>query len=57
VQPAAVRRNKTRAKRPSIIAASILSLSLCSQAQGQYVRLAKLEIDPAQLDAFKAAVT
>ena len=36
------------AKRPSIIAASILTLSLCSQAQGQYVRLAELEIEPAQ---------
>ena len=46
-----------RARRPSIIVGSILTLSLCSQAQGQYVRLAELEIDPAQLDAFKAAVT
>jgi quinol monooxygenase YgiN len=46
-----------RARRPSIIVTSILTLSLCSQAQGQYVRLAELEIDPAQLDAFKAAVT
>ena len=42
-----------RAKRPSIIVASILTLSLCSQAQAQYVRLAELEIDPAQLDASK----
>ncbi len=46
-----------RAKGSSIIAASILTLSLCSQAQAQYVRLAELEIDPAQLNAFKAAVT
>ena len=45
-----------RAKRSSIIAASILTLSLCSQAQAQYVRLAELEIDPARLDAYKAAV-
>ena len=41
----------------SIIAVSILTLSLCTQAQAQDVRLAELEIDPAQLDAFKAAVT
>ena len=35
----------------------MLTLSFCSQAQAQYVRLAELEIDPAQLEAFKAAVT
>jgi quinol monooxygenase YgiN len=45
------------ATRSSIIATSMLTFSLCSQAQGQYVRLAELEIDPAQLEAFKAAVT
>ena len=45
------------ATRSSIIAASMLTFCLCSQAQAQYVRLAELEIDPAQLDAFKAAVT
>jgi hypothetical protein len=44
-------------KRASIMAASILTLSLCTQVHAQYVRLAELEIDPAQLDAFKAAVT
>src|SRR4051794_37919747 len=41
----------------SIIGASILTFCLCSQAVAQYVRLAELEIDPAQLDAFKAALT
>jgi quinol monooxygenase YgiN len=46
-----------KTKRASIMAAAILTLSLCSQASAQYVRLAELEIDPAQLDAFKAAVT
>ena len=45
------------ATRSSIIGASMLIFCLCSQAQAQYVRLAELEIDPAQLDAFKAAVT
>jgi quinol monooxygenase YgiN len=45
------------ATRSSIIATSMLTFSLCSQAQAQYVRLAELEIDPAQLEAFKAAVT
>src|SRR5215211_3747026 len=45
------------ATRSSIIGASMLTFCLCSQAQAQYVRLAELEIDPAQLDAFKAAVT
>ena len=45
------------ATRSAVIGASILTLCLCSQAQAQYVRLAELEIDPAQLDAFKAAVT
>src|SRR5215217_9784682 len=41
----------------SIIQALMLTFCLCSQAQAQYVRLAELEIDPAQLDVFKAAVT
>jgi hypothetical protein len=35
----------------------MLIFCLCGQAQAQYVRLAELEIDPAQLDAFKTAVT
>src|SRR5688572_22204035 len=43
--------------RSSIIGASMLTLCLCSQAQAQYIRLAELEIDPAQLEAFKAAIT
>jgi quinol monooxygenase YgiN len=41
----------------SIIQALTLTFCLCCQAQAQYVRLAELEIDPAQLDAFKAAIT
>ena len=45
------------ARRSSTIAALMLTFSLCSPAQAQYVRLAELEIDPAQLVAFKAAVT
>jgi quinol monooxygenase YgiN len=44
------------AKRSAIIGAAMLTFCLCSQAAAQYVRLAELEIDPAQLDAFKAAV-
>ena len=45
------------AARSSIVGASVLTFSFCSQAQAQYVRLAELDIDPAQLEAFKAAVT
>ena len=45
------------AKRSAIIGASMLTFCLCSQAVAQYVRLAELEIDPAQLHAFKTAVT
>jgi hypothetical protein len=44
------------ATRSSIVCA-VFTFSFCSQAQAQYVRLAELEIDPAQLEAFKAAVT
>jgi len=48
-----------RAKQLLSCAASVLTLCLCGpalaeEAQGQYVRLAELEIDPAQLDAFKS---
>ena len=45
------------ANRSSIIGASMLTFSLCNHAEAQYVRLAELEIDTAQLGAFKAAVT
>ena len=43
-----------------IIGASVLTPSLCRCAhaaatQGPYVRLAELEIDPAQMESFKAA--
>ena len=44
------------ATRSSIVCA-VFTFSFCSQAQAQYVRLAELEIDPAQLEALKAAVT
>jgi quinol monooxygenase YgiN len=44
-----------------ILGASALASSLCGAAaaeemQGRYVQLAELEIDPAQLDDYKAAV-
>src|SRR5215204_291289 len=45
------------AKRSATIGASMLTFCLCTQAVAQYVRLAELEIDPAQLEAFKAALT
>ena len=44
-----------------IICASVLALFVCGPAvaekpQSQFVRLAELEIDPAQLESFKAAI-
>ena len=44
-----------------IICASLLALFVCGSAvaeesKGQFVRLAELEIDPAQLESFKAAI-
>ena len=44
-----------------IFGASVLTLCLCGpalaeEAQGPYVRLAELEIDPAQLESFQSAV-
>jgi len=44
-----------------ILGISALSIALCApsvaqEAQGQYVQLAEIEIDPAQLDDYKAAV-
>ena len=44
-----------------VIGASVLAASLCGAAvaeemQGQYVQVAEIEIDPAQLDDYKAAV-
>ena len=49
------------AKQFLILIASVLTLSLCGGAlakemQGRYVRLAELEIDPAQLESYKAVV-
>ncbi|HXZ38657.1 MAG TPA: putative quinol monooxygenase [Thermodesulfobacteriota bacterium] len=46
------------AKQFLILVASVLTLSLCGGAlaeemQGRYVRLAELEIDPAQLESYK----
>ncbi|WOH47259.1 putative quinol monooxygenase [Bradyrhizobium sp. sBnM-33] len=48
-------------KQSLIVGASVLTLCLCGPAltqetQGQYVQLAELEIDPAQLESYKAAV-
>ncbi|MEH2501859.1 quinol monooxygenase YgiN [Bradyrhizobium sp. AZCC 1578] len=48
-------------KQPLILRAAVLTLCLCGPAltqetQGQYVQLAELEIDPAQLESYKAAV-
>ena len=44
-----------------IVGASVLTSSLCGRSlaeerQGQYVRIAELEVDPAQLERFKAAI-
>ena len=44
-----------------ILGASVLASVLCGcavalEAQGQYVQVAEIEIDPAQLEAYKAAV-
>ena len=44
-----------------ILGASVLASALCGravalEAQGQYVQVAEIEIDPAQLEAYKAAV-
>jgi quinol monooxygenase YgiN len=49
------------AKQFFIFGASVLTLCLCGparaeEAQGPYVRLAELEIDPAQLESFQSAV-
>ncbi len=49
------------AKQLLILAASILTLSpggsaLTQEMRGPYVRLAELEIDPEQLESFKAAI-
>ena len=49
------------AKQFLIFGASVLMLSLCGSAfaeemQGRYVRLAELEIDPAQLESFKSKI-
>jgi quinol monooxygenase YgiN len=48
-------------KQPLVLGASVLMLCLCGPAltqetQSQYVQLAELEIDPAQLESYKAAV-
>ena len=43
-----------------IMGASVLTLSVCGpvladETQGPYVRIAELEVDPPQLESFKAA--
>jgi quinol monooxygenase YgiN len=50
-----------KAKQAVMLCASVLSLGLSSAAGAQearqpYVRLAELEIDPAQMDGFNAAI-
>jgi quinol monooxygenase YgiN len=40
----------------SILASSLPGLAVAQQPQGQYVQVAEIDIDPAQIDAYKAAV-
>ena len=40
----------------SMLAASVPGPALAEQAQDPYVRVAEIEIDPAQLESYKAAV-
>jgi quinol monooxygenase YgiN len=39
----------------SVLASSLYGRSLAEERQGQCVRVAELEVDPAQLESFKAA--
>lgn len=39
----------------SVLTSSLGGRSLAEEKQGQYVRIAELEVDPAQLESFKAA--
>jgi quinol monooxygenase YgiN len=40
----------------SMLASALIGGAVAQQANGQYVQLAEIEIDPAQLDAYRAAV-
>jgi quinol monooxygenase YgiN len=40
----------------SVLASSVSVLAFANETQGQYVQVAELEIDPAQLENYKAAV-
>ena len=40
----------------SMLAAALGGAAVAQQADGQYVQVAEIEIDPAQLDAYRAAV-
>lgn len=39
----------------SVLASSLCGLALAEEMRGRYVRLAEVEIDPAQLERYKAA--
>jgi len=40
----------------SMLAAALAGGAVAQQAHGQYVQVAEIEVDPVQLDAYKAAV-
>jgi quinol monooxygenase YgiN len=40
----------------SVLASSMSGLAVAEERQGQYVQVAEIEIDPAQLESYKAAV-
>ncbi|WBL79506.1 antibiotic biosynthesis monooxygenase [Bradyrhizobium xenonodulans] len=40
----------------SMLASALVASATAQEAQGQYIQLAEIEIDPAQLEAYKAAV-
>jgi quinol monooxygenase YgiN len=41
----------------SMLASGLGAVAFAAEAHGQYVRIAELEIDPTQIEAFKLAVT
>ena len=40
----------------SVLASSLIGRAVAQEAQGQYIQMAEIEIDPAQLEDYKAAV-
>src|SRR5688572_15406349 len=40
----------------AVLALSVPGLAVAEEMQGQYVQVAEIEIDPAQLESYKAAV-